>query len=183
MKKSSGFIKKFEKSYGKVFSIYMLGAIFVVTVGVVILISLFYHDNQKNLKVTANKVKALDVYENIQKDYYDKVNEAKEISLEDKGLYKCYKLLLETLNSYNINEVQSAKVVYNLSDELLNGLLNRLKEENLREEVGSVEKSQDNFLDKKSNIKNQYYNDELQMYQNLIDLNTRRCEEYISYYK
>ncbi|MCR6514029.1 hypothetical protein M4I33_03945 [Clostridium sp. LY3-2] len=183
MKKKCGFIKEFKKSYGKVFSVYMLASIFVATVGIVTLISLFYHDNEKNLQVAANKVKAVDIYENIQKDYYDKVNEAKEISLEDKGLYKCYKLLLETLNSYNINEVQSAKVVYNLSEELLNGLFNKLKEETLNEEIESFSESQSDWLEKKSNIKNQYYDSELIMYQKLIDLNISICEEWISYYK
>ncbi|WP_194191241.1 hypothetical protein [Clostridium chrysemydis] len=183
MKKKFGFIKEFKKSYGKVFSIYMLASIFVVTVGIVILISLFYHDNQKNLQVTANKVKAVDVYEKIQKDYYDKVNEAKEISLEDKGLYKCYKLLLDSITSYNINEVQSAKVVYNLSEELLNGLFDKLKEITLNEEIENFRQSQNDWLEKKSDIKNQDHNNELIMYQKLIDLNTTRCEDWISYYK
>lgn len=183
MKKKWGFIEKFKKNYGKVFSIYMLAAIFIVTIGIVILISLFYHDNQKNLQVAANKVKAVDVYENIQKDYYDKVNEAKEISLEDKGLYKCYRLLLEALNSYNTNEIESAKVVYNLSEELLNGLFDKLKEEIINKEIKNFRESQSEWIGKKAEIKKQYYNDQLQMYQKLIDLNIGRCEEWICYYK
>lgn len=183
MKKNYRLIKDFKKNYGKVFSIYMLASIFVVTIGIVLLISLFYYDNQKNLQVTASKIKAVDVYENIQKDYYDKVNQAKEISLEDKGLYKCYNFLLEALSTYNINEIESVRVVYNLSEELINGLFNNLKEEIRKEEIKNFKESQNEWIGKKAEIKKEYNSDQLQMHQKLIDLNLKICEEWISYYK
>ena len=58
----------------------------------------------------------------IENDYLEKEKSIGKVLTKGQGFFRYYSALISTLRSYDINNIDNARVVYRLSDELLNNM-------------------------------------------------------------
>lgn len=120
---------------------------------------------------------------NIEKDYLEKKSAAEEVLPKGQGFFRYYSTLIETLRSYDVTNIDNAKVVYKLSDELLNNMYQAFKESWSTEAFDELTSRQLIWIDRKMEIEEELKNDDLLRYQTLIEMTLDKCEEWIEYYK
>ena len=82
-----------------------------------------------------------------------------------------------------INNIDNARVVYRLSDELLNNMYQTFKNDWNKEDFDKLTESQLKWIEKKTKIEEEYKNDDLVRYQTLIEMTLDKCEEWTEYYR
>ena len=99
------------------------------------------------------------------------------------GFFRYYSALISTLRSYDISNIDNARVVYKLSDELLNNMYQAFKNDWNKEDFDKLTESQLKWIEKKTKIEEEYKNDDLVRYQTLIEMTLDKCEEWTEYYR
>ena len=125
---------------------------------------------------TKKDLNDISVVQNIRSDFKQKSIEAEEVLVKSSGILRYNDILINTLRSYNINDIESAKVVYELSDELLNNLYQGIKAEGY-EGFDTLKEEQVVWAKDKMKQEQSLSNDELIKYQTLVNLTLDRCEE------
>ena len=120
---------------------------------------------------------------NIEKDYLEKKSAAEEVLPKGQGFFRYYSTLIETLRSYDVTNINNAKVVYKLSDELLNNMYQSFKESWSKEAFDELTSRQLIWIDRKMEIEEELKNDDLLRYQTLIEVTLDKCEEWTEYYR
>lgn len=120
---------------------------------------------------------------NIEKDYLEKKSVAEELLPKGQGFFRYYSTLIETLRSYDVTNIDNAKVVYKFSDELLNNMYQSFKESWSTEAFDELTSRQLIWIDRKMEIEEELKNDDLLRYQTLIEMTLDKCEEWTEYYK
>ena len=120
---------------------------------------------------------------NIEKDYLEKKSVAEELLPKGQGFFRYYSTLIETLRSYDVTNIDNAKVVYKFSDELLNNMCQSFKESWSTEAFDELTSRQLIWIDRKMEIEEELKNDDLLRYQTLIEMTLDKCEEWTEYYK
>lgn len=133
----------------------------------------------KNEDVNSSK----EVNEDIREDFKNKSLSAEELLPKGQGFFRYYNALITTLRSYDVSNVENAKVVYELSDELLNNMYREFKENLSQEDFKKITKVQKKWIDNKKKIEKEFKNDELDKYQKFINMTLDKCEEWANYYK
>lgn len=123
------------------------------------------------------------VIEDIKEDYEKKRLSEKELLNKGEGFFRYYNALITALRSYNVSNVENAKVVYELSDELLNNMYQNFKTEFSQDEFKKITKAQKKWIDNKMQVEKDLKDDELAEYQKFIDMTLDKCEEWTNYYK
>lgn len=116
------------------------------------------------------------VTQNIRSDFKQKSIEAEQVLVKSSGFLRYNDILINTLRSYNINDIESAKVVYELSDELLNNLYQGIKAEGY-EGFDTIKEEQVAWVKDKMKQEKSLSNDELIKYQTLVNLTLDRCDD------
>ena len=120
---------------------------------------------------------------NIEKDYLEKKSVAEELLPKGQGFFRYYSTLIETLRSYDVTNIDNAKVVYKFSDELLNNMYQSFKESWSTEAFDELTSRQLIWIDRKMEIEEELKNDDLLRYQTLIEVTLDKCEEWTEYYR
>ena len=121
---------------------------------------------------------------NIKSDYKNKADKAKDLATKENGIYKYQGELIKILRSYNMKDVDSAKAVYELSDEMLNNLYKDLKTNLNKNSFKKLKKEQIRWVDEKIAKEKGLSKDKLFMYQSLATVTINRCEKFNErYYK
>lgn len=121
---------------------------------------------------------------NIKSDYKNKANKAKDLAAKENGIYKYQGELIKILKSYNMKDVDSAKAVYELSDEMLNNLYKDLKTNLDKNSFKKLKKEQIRWVEEKRTKEKGLSKDKLFMYQSLAAVTINRCERFNErYYK
>lgn len=60
---------------------------------------------------------------------------------KEQGFFRYYSALVSTLKSYDVSNLENAKVVYDLSDELLNNMYREFKENLAPEDFKKITKA------------------------------------------
>ena len=136
-----------------------------------------YDDKEENDKQTYKES-----YD-IENDYLDKEKSIGEVLTKGQGFFRYYSALISTLRSYDISNIDNARVVYKLSDELLNNMYQAFKESWSTEAFDELTSRQLIWIDRKMEIEEELKNDDLLRYQTLIEMTLDKCEEWIEYYK
>ena len=116
----------------------------------------------------------------IRADYDKVVKEVINISETHLGLYKYNNYLIDTLRGYDISKLENAKIVYELSDKLLNDLykdlLNNIakKEEFISKQISWI-KEKEKYLETTKDS-------ELEQYKYLINITLDKCQEWANAY-
>ena len=116
-------------------------------------------------------------HENIRIDYANKEVEAREVVDGTYGIYRYNDLLIGYLREYDISNIDSAKVVYELSDELINSIYQDLKENMVEDEFNKLKREQITWVENKMKSEENMAGDELLKYQTLAKMTLNRCEE------
>lgn len=130
-----------------------------------------------------NNEEGIEIDYDIEKDYLEKSNNAKEVLPKGQGFFRYYISLIETLRSYDVTNINNARIVYKLSDELLNNMYQSFKESWSKEEFNELTSGQLIWIDRKMEIEEELKNDDLLRYQTLIKMTLDKCEEWTEYYK
>ena len=133
-------------------------------------------EETKKNEETKKDLNDISVVQNIRSDFKQKSIEAEEVLVKSSGILRYNDILINTLRSYNINDIESAKVVYELSDELLNNLYQGIKAEGY-EGFDTLKEEQVVWAKDKMKQEQSLSNDELIKYQTLVNLTLDRCEE------
>ncbi|MDU2291139.1 MAG: hypothetical protein E7D69_13795 [Clostridium celatum] len=136
-----------------------------------------YDDKKENDKQTYKES-----YD-IENDYLEKEKSIREVLTKGQGFFRYYSTLIETLRSYDVTNINNAKVVYKLSDELLNNMYQSFKESWSTEAFDELTSRQLIWIDRKMEIEEELKNDDLLRYQTLIEVTLDKCEEWTEYYK
>lgn len=115
---------------------------------------------------------------NIKSDYKNKADKAKDLAAKENGIYKYQGELIKILRSYNMKDVESAKAVYELSDEMLNNLYKDLKTNLDKNSFKKLKKDQNRWVDEKRAKEKGLSKDKLFMYQSLATVTINRCEKF-----
>lgn len=121
-------------------------------------------NEDKNNEEIKEDEKPMDVAINIKADYQQKAKEAEAVLVKSAGIFRYNTILIDALKSYNINELENAKVVYELSDELLNNLYQYIKEEQVA------------WVNDKINQEKTLNSNPLLKYQTLVNMTLSKCE-------
>ena len=119
----------------------------------------------------------------IENDYLEKEKSIGKVLTKGQGFFRYYSALISTLRSYDINNIDNARVVYRLSDELLNNMYQTFKNDWNKEDFDKLTESQLKWIEKKTKIEEEYKNDDLVRYQTLIEMTLDKCEEWTEYYR
>ncbi|MCC3867927.1 lysozyme inhibitor LprI family protein [Terrisporobacter mayombei] len=141
---------------------------------------------KKEKKKTAkNKDKKENIKaKNIKSDYKNKAKKAEDLLVKENGIFRYQDALINILRSYDMNDVESAKAVYELSDEMLNNLYKELKTDLDKDSFNKLKKEQIQWLDEKVAKEKGLSKDKLFMYQSLATITLDRCEKFNErYYK
>lgn len=121
---------------------------------------------------------------NIKSDYKNKADKAKDLAAKENGAYKYQRELIKILRSYNMKDVESAKAVYELSDEMLNNSYKDLKTNLDKNSFKKLKKEQIRWVEEKRAKEKGLSKDKLFMYQSLATVTINRCEKFNErYYK
>ena len=120
--------------------------------------------------------------EDIRSDYRNKAKEVEDLAVKRDGIFRYQASLINILRSYDINDVQRAKVVYELSDELLNNLYQSLKTDLSEDLFNELKEEQVQWVKNKIEKENTLNNDQLLKYQTLAKMTLDRCEEFNNRY-
>lgn len=115
---------------------------------------------------------------NIKSDYKNKADKAKDLAAKENGIFKYQGELIKTLRSYNMKDVESAKAVYELSDEMLNNLYKDLKTNLDKYSFKKLKKEQNRWVEEKKAKEKGLSKDKLFMYQSLATVTINRCEKF-----
>ncbi|HBI94536.1 MAG TPA: hypothetical protein DDY58_20070 [Terrisporobacter glycolicus] len=115
---------------------------------------------------------------NIKSDYKNKADKAKDLAAKENGIYKYQGELIKILRSYNMKDVDSAKAVYELSDEMLNNLYKDLKTNLNKNSFKKLKKDQNRWAEEKRAKEKGLSKDKLFMYQSLATVTINRCEKF-----
>ncbi|WP_434794510.1 hypothetical protein TPDSL_15470 [Terrisporobacter petrolearius] len=115
---------------------------------------------------------------NIKSDYKNKADKAKDLAAKENGIYKYQGELIKILRSYNMKDVESAKAVYELSDEMLNNLYKDLKTNLDKNSFKKLKKDQNRWVEEKRAKEKGLSKDKLFMYQSLATVTINRCEKF-----
>lgn len=117
-------------------------------------------------------------------DYNKKAKEAENLTTKENGTYRYQDKLINILRSYDTNDLESAKTVYELSDEMLNNLYKSLKTDLDKDSLNKLKREQIQWLDEKMAKEKGLSKDKLFMYQSLALVTINRCEKFNErYYK
>ena len=130
-----------------------------------------YDDNEEHDKQT------------YEESYLEKEKSIGKVLTKGQGFFRYYSALISTLRSYDINNIDNARVVYRLSDELLNNMYQTFKNDWNKEDFDKLTESQLKWIEKKTKIEEEYKNDDLVRYQTLIEMTLDKCEEWTEYYR
>lgn len=119
----------------------------------------------------------------IEKDYLERKSADEEVLQKGQGFFRYYSSLIETLRSYDATNIDNAKIIYKLSDELLNNMYQSFKENWTTEAFDELKSSQLIWIDRKMEIEEEVRNNDLLRYQTLIKMTLDKCEEWTEYYK
>lgn len=119
----------------------------------------------------------------IEKDYLERKSAAEEVLPKGQGFFRYYSSLIETLRAYDATNIDNAKIIYKLSDELLNNMYQSFKENWTTEAFDELKSSQLIWIDRKMDIEEELRNNDLLRYQTLIKMTLDKCEEWTEYYK
>lgn len=136
-----------------------------------------YDDNEEHDKQTYEES-----YD-IENDYLEKEKSIGKVLTKGQGFFRYYSALISRLRSYDINNIDNARVVYRLSDELLNNMYQTFKNDWNKEDFDKLTESQLKWIEKKTKIEEEYKNDDLVRYQTLIEMTLDKCEEWTEYYR
>ncbi|UPA31740.1 hypothetical protein L0P85_06270 [Terrisporobacter glycolicus] len=115
---------------------------------------------------------------NIKSDYKNKADKAKDLAAKENGIYKYQGELIKILRSYNMKDVDSAKAVYELSDEMLNNLYKDLRTNLDKNSFKKLKKEQIRWVEEKKAKEKALSKDKLFMYQSLATVTINRCEKF-----
>ena len=115
---------------------------------------------------------------NIKSDYKNKANKAKDLAAKENGIFKYQGELIKILRSYNMKDVESAKAVYELSDEMLNNLYKDLKTNLDKNSFKKLKKEQTRWVEEKKAKEKGLSKDKFFMYQSLATVTINRCEKF-----
>lgn len=115
---------------------------------------------------------------NIKNDYKNKAKEAKDLAVKRDGIFRYQAALIKTLRSYDMKDVESAKAVYELSDEMLNNLYKDLKTNLDKSSFNKLKKEQVQWVEEKMAKEKGLRKDKLFMYQSLATITIDRCEKF-----
>ncbi|MRZ79414.1 hypothetical protein GKD14_11825 [Paeniclostridium sordellii] len=130
-----------------------------------------------------NNSNDLIVGNDIRENYNLKRVQAQELLPKGQGFFRYYNALISTLRNYDINSVNNAKVVYELSDQLLNDMYNEFKSNLGEEDFNNLRDEQRIWVNNKMKIENEMKDNMLGTYQKLIKMTLDRCEEWTYFYK
>ena len=99
-----------------------------------------YDDNEEHDKQTYEES-----YD-IENDYLEKEKSIGKVLTKGQGFFRYYSALISTLRSYDINNIDNARVVYRLSDELLNNMYQTFKNDWNKEDFDKCEMMDFEFL-------------------------------------
>lgn len=120
----------------------------------------------------------------IRSDYENRLKEIEDIAVKENGIYRHQQATINILKSYNLDELEDAKVVYKLSDELLNNLYKQLKKGVNEDVFRELKASQIKWVKRKMEKEESLKNDQLLKYETLVNFTLDRCEYLNSnYYK
>lgn len=141
--------------------------------------------NEPNEYVAKNKDTNIgkDLNEDIREDFKQKSLNMQDLLQKEQGFFRYYSALVSTLKSYDVSNLENAKVVYELSDELLNNMYREFKENLSPEDFKKITKAQKKWIDNKKKVEKEFKNDELVKYQKFINMTLDKCEEWANYYK
>ena len=100
------------------------------------------------------------------------------MAAKENGIYKYQGELIKILRSYNMKDVESAKAVYELSDEMLNNLYKDLKTNLDKNSFRKLKKDQNRWVEEKRAKEKGLSKDKLFMYQSLATVTINRCEKF-----
>lgn len=118
----------------------------------------------------------------IRADYDKKSIQAQEVLTKERGFQRYYVILIECLRGYDISNLDNAKVVYELSDTLLNNMYQEFKNNMSAESFKELRDEQRSWVKDKETSEKNMKNEELLRYQTLIKMTLDRCEEWTDYY-
>lgn len=121
--------------------------------------------------------------ENIIADYDKKSIEAENVITKGNGFYRYYMILIDSLRSYNIDSIENASTVYDLSDKLLNSMYQEFKNNLSEEDFNQLRDEQRIWIKNKDVIEKDNESNELVRYQTLISITLDKCEEWTNHYK
>lgn len=119
----------------------------------------------------------------ISVDFENKKLKAEEVLTKGLGFLRYYNILIEDLRSYNINDIDNANVVYEISDKLLNNMYQEFKANFNEDAFNELRDSQRIWVKDKMKIEQNIKDNELLKYQTLISITLDRCEEFSNYYR
>ena len=114
---------------------------------------------------------------NIKSDYKNRAKKAEDLVVKENGIYRYQDALINILRSYDMNDVESAKAVYELSDEMLNNLYKGLKTDLDKDSFNKLKKEQIQWVEEKVAKEKGLSKDKLFMYQSLATITINRCEK------
>ncbi|ELC8441108.1 hypothetical protein QYB59_000103 [Clostridium perfringens] len=145
---------------------------------------------EENTNISSNepheyvaKNKDINNIKDISEDFKKKSLSVQELLPKGQGIFRYYDALITTLRSYDVSNVENAKVVYELSDKLLNNMYQNFKTEFSQDEFKKITKAQKKWIDNKMKVEKEFKNDELVKYQKFINMTLDKCEEWTNYYK
>lgn len=137
--------------------------------------------NSQITNITGNNTSY--IIEDIREDYEKKRINSQELLTKGQGIFRYHNALIKTLRSYDVSNLENAKVVYELSDELLNNMYQNFKMEFSEDKFKKITKTQIKWIDNKMQIEKNLKDDELAKYQKFIYMTLDKCEEWTNYYK
>ena len=148
-----------------------------------LIIDLKEDDKESSVEINPDIISDDDDENNIENDYLEKEKSIGKVLTKGQGFFRYYSALISTLRSYDINNIDNARVVYRLSDELLNNMYQTFKNDWNKEDFDRLTESQLKWIEKKTKIEEEYKNDDLVRYQTLIEMTLDKCEEWTEYYR
>ena len=136
--------------------------------------------NEQTNEVDENKEIAEKYDDN---EEHDKQTYEESYDIENDYLEKEKSIGKVLTRSYDINNIDNARVVYRLSDELLNNMYQTFKNDWNKEDFDKLIESQLKWIEKKTKVEEELKNCDLVTYQTLIEMTLDKCEEWTEYYR
>ena len=119
----------------------------------------------------------------IRSDYENRLKEIEDLAVKRDGIFRHQAATINILRSYDISDLKDAKVVYELSDELLNNLYKQIKNDIDEDSFEALKEVQVQWVKNKMEKEKSLNNDQLLKYQTLVNMTLDRCEELnLNYY-
>ena len=120
----------------------------------------------------------------IRSDYANRLKEIEDIAVKRDGIFRHQAATINILRSYDTSNLQNAKVVYELSDELLNNLYNQLRNDLDESTFKQLSTAQVRWVKSKMEKEKSLNYNEVVKYQVLARMTLDKCEEWnLNYYK